>query len=38
MIGTALSEQLTAEGHEVVRLVRRPAKAALEWTWDPARG
>jgi uncharacterized protein (TIGR01777 family) len=38
MIGTALSEQLTAEGNEVVRLVRRPAKSALEWTWDPARG
>ncbi|MFW0771590.1 TIGR01777 family oxidoreductase [Paenarthrobacter nitroguajacolicus] len=38
MIGTALSEQLVADGHEVVRLVRRPARTALEWTWDPDKG
>ncbi|MET3370401.1 UNVERIFIED_CONTAM: uncharacterized protein (TIGR01777 family) [Jeotgalibacillus campisalis] len=38
MIGTALSEQLIADGDEVIRLVRRPATSALEWTWDPAKG
>ena len=38
MIGTALSEQLTAEGNEVIRLVRRPAESAFEWTWDPDKG
>ena len=38
MIGSALAEQLTAEGNEVVRLVRRPAKTAREWAWDPDKG
>ncbi|YCK80325.1 TIGR01777 family oxidoreductase [Arthrobacter sp. D3-18] len=38
MIGTALSEQLVADGNEVIRLVRRPARSPLEWTWDPAKG
>ncbi len=38
MIGTALSEQLVADGNEVIRLVRRPATSALEWTWDPTKG
>jgi len=38
MIGTALSELLTAEGNEVIRLVRRPAQTEKEKTWDPARG
>jgi uncharacterized protein (TIGR01777 family) len=38
MIGTALSERLTSHGHEVIRLVRRPARDHGEWTWDPAAG
>ncbi|MBP2266491.1 uncharacterized protein (TIGR01777 family) [Pseudarthrobacter sp. PvP004] len=38
MIGTALSERLAADGNEVIRLVRRPARTALEWTWDPTKG
>ncbi len=38
MIGTALAESLRSKGHEVVRLVRRPATATDEWSWDPAAG
>lgn len=38
MIGKALSAQLLADGNEVVRLVRRPARTALEWKWDPDKG
>jgi uncharacterized protein (TIGR01777 family) len=38
MIGTALSAHLRSEGDEVIRLVRRPAMAADERTWDPATG
>jgi uncharacterized protein len=37
-IGSALVPALRAEGHEVLRLVRRPARAADEVAWDPARG
>ncbi|MFE7772407.1 TIGR01777 family oxidoreductase [Streptomyces sp. NPDC057445] len=37
LIGTALVRSLLADGHEVVRLVRRPARAADEVEWDPAR-
>ena len=37
-IGTALVERLTAEGHEVVRLVRRRAQASDEASWSPAAG
>lgn len=37
LIGSALVPQLTAHGHDVVRLVRRPAKQG-ESTWNPARG
>ncbi|WP_406140524.1 TIGR01777 family oxidoreductase [Streptomyces sp. NBC_01089] len=37
LIGTALGHSLRADGHEVVRLVRRAAKAADEVEWDPAR-
>ena len=38
LIGTALVPHLRGQGHEVVRLVRRPAQAADEITWDPAAG
>jgi uncharacterized protein (TIGR01777 family) len=37
-IGTALIERLTAEGHEVVRLVRRRAQGPDEASWSPASG
>lgn len=36
LIGSALVPHLRANGHEVVRLVRRPASAADEVQWDPA--
>jgi uncharacterized protein (TIGR01777 family) len=35
LIGTALTESLRADGHEVVRLVRRSPRAADEIRWDP---
>jgi uncharacterized protein (TIGR01777 family) len=38
LVGTALRESLTADGHQVVRLVRRPAQAPDEVSWDPAIG
>jgi uncharacterized protein len=38
LIGTALVTQLQAAGHEVVRLVRRPARNPGEVSWDPAGG
>ncbi|ATW48130.1 TIGR01777 family oxidoreductase [Streptomyces peucetius] len=37
LIGRALVHSLRADGHEVVRLVRRPLEAADEVRWDPAR-
>jgi uncharacterized protein (TIGR01777 family) len=37
-IGTALSPALEAEGHEVLRLVRREPQDAAEIAWDPAAG
>ncbi|WP_328539176.1 TIGR01777 family oxidoreductase [Streptomyces sp. NBC_00344] len=37
LIGTALGQSLRADGHEVVRLVRRPPRASGEVEWDPAR-
>jgi uncharacterized protein len=37
-IGTALVERLTAEGHDVVRLVRRKALRPDEAAWSPAAG
>lgn len=37
-LGTALRRRLVADGHEVVRLVRRPVRAADESRWDPATG
>ncbi len=38
LIGTALISRLRAEGHQVSRLVRRPAVAADEISWDPLAG
>jgi uncharacterized protein (TIGR01777 family) len=35
LIGTALVASLRAEGHQVIRLVRRPARSADEVRWDP---
>lgn len=37
LIGTALARSLRADGHDLVRLVRRPAKAGDEVEWDPKR-
>ncbi|MFC8919454.1 TIGR01777 family oxidoreductase [Streptomyces sp. NPDC057116] len=37
LIGTALVRSLRADGHEVIRLVRRPALSADEVEWDPRR-
>ena len=37
LIGTALVAALRRGGHEVSRLVRRPAAAADEFSWDPMR-
>ncbi|MEV6160368.1 TIGR01777 family oxidoreductase [Streptomyces sp. NPDC052052] len=37
LIGGALVRSLRADGHEVVRLVRRPARAGDEVEWDPVR-
>lgn len=38
LVGTALVSALRAEGHTVLRLVRRTARGADEIAWDPARG
>ena len=38
LIGSALVQHLQAGGHEVQRLVRRPARAADEISWDPGEG
>ena len=35
LIGTALAASLRADGHDVIRLVRRPPRAAGEVRWDP---
>src|ERR1700677_294080 len=35
LIGAALTASLQADGHQVVRLVRRPPRAADEIRWDP---
>jgi len=37
-LGSALVDRLTADGHQVTRLVRRPSHSAAESTWDPAAG
>ncbi|MFF8269311.1 TIGR01777 family oxidoreductase [Streptomyces sp. NPDC016562] len=38
LIGSALVRSLRADGHEVVRFVRREPAAADEARWDPVRG
>jgi uncharacterized protein (TIGR01777 family) len=38
LIGTALSSRLASDGHDVVRLVRRPPSSPSEIPWDPATG
>ena len=38
LIGTALVESLRSDGHEVLRLVRRPAVAPTEVEWNPTTG
>ena len=35
LIGTALAASLRADGHQVVRLVRRPPRSSDEVRWDP---
>ncbi|MFI1176088.1 TIGR01777 family oxidoreductase [Streptomyces melanogenes] len=37
LIGTALAQSLRADGHDLVKLVRRPARAGDEVEWDPKR-
>ncbi|MFF4172653.1 TIGR01777 family oxidoreductase [Streptomyces sp. NPDC001744] len=37
LIGSALVRSLRADGHDVLRLVRRPARTADEVAWDPRR-
>lgn len=37
-IGSALSRELTAAGHEVLHLVRRAPRTAAEIGWDPKAG
>lgn len=38
LVGSALVPHLRGQGHEVVRLVRRPPRAGDEAFWDPAAG
>jgi uncharacterized protein (TIGR01777 family) len=38
LIGTALRRSLEADGHQYLRLVRRPIQADNEVSWDPAAG
>ena len=38
LIGTALTGHLRGRGHEVIKLVRRPAGAVDEVQWNPAAG
>jgi uncharacterized protein (TIGR01777 family) len=38
LVGTELARQLREDGHQALRLVRRPAKGADEVSWNPAKG
>jgi uncharacterized protein len=38
LVGSALVPHLRSQGHDVLTLVRRPARAAHEVSWDPASG
>jgi len=38
LIGAALVAQLQSDGYKVLRLVRRPPRAADEVSWDPKKG
>lgn len=38
LIGSALTASLTADGHEVIKLVRTPTSAANEVRWDITQG
>ena len=38
LIGSALCAQLKSDGHQVIKLVRRPARLTDEVSWDPQRG
>ncbi|MEH0845788.1 TIGR01777 family oxidoreductase [Micromonospora sp. CPCC 205711] len=37
-LGTRLVDRLTADGHQVTRLVRRPPRASDERQWNPSAG
>ncbi|HEX3306255.1 MAG TPA: TIGR01777 family oxidoreductase, partial [Streptosporangiaceae bacterium] len=37
-LGTRLTERLAESGHEITRLVRRPARQAGEAAWQPSQG
>ncbi|PSK90534.1 hypothetical protein CLV63_12268 [Murinocardiopsis flavida] len=38
LVGSALARSLRASGHDVLHLVRRPARTVSEVTWDPGGG
>src|SRR5690349_1287559 len=38
LLGSTLGDRFRAEGHDVVRLVRRPASGPDESQWDPDAG
>lgn len=38
LIGSALCAQLKSDGHQVLKLVRRPPRLSDEVSWDPQRG
>jgi len=38
LIGSALCAQLKSDGHQVLKLVRRPTRLSDEVTWNPVKG